>query len=49
VVRFDRKSYSIPHTQRRPVTPLGECHDRLIAGTEEIARHGRSYDTGQTT
>jgi transposase len=49
-VRFDRNSYSIPHTHvRRPRTLLASATTvRLIAGTEEIARHPRSYDTGQT-
>jgi hypothetical protein len=49
-VRFDRNSYSIPHTHvRRPLTLLASATTvRLIAGTDEIARHGRSYDTGQT-
>ena len=48
--RFDRNSYSIPHTHvRRPLTLLASATTvRLIAGTDEIARHGRSYDTGQT-
>jgi transposase len=47
-VRFDRNSYSIPHTHaRRPLTLLGSPTTvRVIAGTEEIARHVRSYDTG---
>ena len=49
-VRFDRNSYSIPHTHvRRPLTLLASATTvRVIAGTEEIARHARSYDTGQT-
>lgn len=49
-VRFDRNSYSIPHTHvRRPLTLLASATTvRLIAGTEEIARHARSYDTGHT-
>ncbi len=49
-VRFDRNSYSIPHTHvRRPLTLLASATTvRLIAGTDEIARHVRSYDTGQT-
>ena len=49
-VRFDRNSYSIPHTHgRRPLTLLASPTTvRVIAGTEEIARHPRSYDTGQT-
>ena len=48
-VRFDRNSYSIPHTHvRRPLTLLASPTTvRVIAGTEEIARHVRSYDTGQ--
>jgi len=46
-VRFDRNSYSIPHTHvRRPLTLLASPTTvRVIAGTEEIARHARSYDT----
>lgn len=49
-VRFDRNSYSIPHTHvRRSLTLLASATTvRLIAGTDEIARHVRSYDTGQT-
>ena len=49
-VRFDRNSYSIPHPHvRRPLTLLASATTvRLIAGVEEIARHARSYDTGQT-
>src|SRR3954454_16268409 len=49
-VRFDRNSYSIPHTHvRRPLTLLASATTvRLVAGAEEIARHARSYDTGQT-
>jgi hypothetical protein len=49
-VRFDRNYYSIPHTHvRRPVTLLASATTvRVIAGTEEIARHIRSYDTGQS-
>ena len=48
-VRFDRNSYSIPHTHvRRPLTLLASPTTvRVLAGTEEIARHARSYDTGQ--
>jgi transposase len=48
-VRFDRNSYSILHTHvRRPLTLLASPTTvRVIAGTEEIARHARSYDTGQ--
>jgi transposase len=49
-VRFDRNSYSIPHTHvRRPLTLLANATTvRLVAGADEIARHARSYDTGQT-
>jgi transposase len=49
-VRFDRNSYSIPHTHvRRPLMLLASPTTvRVIAGTEEIARHARSYDTGQS-
>jgi hypothetical protein len=48
-VRFDRNSYSIPHTLvRRPLTLLASPTTvRVIAGVDEIARHARSYDTGQ--
>jgi Integrase core domain len=47
-VRFDRNSYSIPHTHiRRPLTLLASPTTvRVVAGIEEIARHARSYDTG---
>jgi transposase len=49
-VRFDRNSYSIPHMHvRRPLTLVASATTvRLVAGTEEIARHPRSYDSGQT-
>ena len=49
-VRFDRNSYSIPHTHvRRPLTLLASAMTvRLLDGTTEVARHPRSYDTGQT-
>jgi transposase len=49
-VRFDRNHYSIPHTHvRRPLTLLASPTTvRVVVGTEEIARHARSYDTGQT-
>jgi transposase len=48
-VRFDRNSYSIPHTHvRRPVTLLASpTIVRVVTGAEELARHARSYDTGQ--
>jgi hypothetical protein len=46
-VRFDRNHYSIPHTHvRRPLTLLASpTIVRLLVGTDEIARHVRSYDT----
>jgi len=49
-VRFDRNHYSIPHTHvRRPLTLLANATTvRIVAGAEAIARHVRSYDTGQT-
>jgi hypothetical protein len=49
-VRVDRNSYSIPHTHvRRPLTLLASAMTvRVMAGIDEIARHARSYDTGQT-
>ena len=50
-VRFDRNSYSIPHTHRQqPLTLLASATTvRIVAGTDNtIARHVRSYDTGQT-
>jgi hypothetical protein len=47
-VRFDRNSYSIPHAYRqRPLTLLASPTTvRVLAGTEAIAQHARSYDTG---
>jgi transposase len=49
-VTFDRNRYSIPHTHvRRPLTLLASATTiRLVAGLDEIARHVRSYDSGQT-
>ena len=49
-VRFDRNHYSIPHMYvRRLVTLLASATTvRIVAGPEEIARHARSYDSGQT-
>jgi len=46
-VRFDRNHYSIPHPYvRRPLTLLASpTLVRVLAGTEEIARHARSYET----
>ena len=49
-VRFDRNQYSIPHTQvRRPLTLVASATTvRVLDGHTELARHRRSYDTGQT-
>lgn len=49
-VRFDRNQYSIPHTHvRRPLTLVASpALVRVLDGTEEIARHARSYDTNAT-
>jgi hypothetical protein len=48
-VRFDRNRYSIPHTHvQRPLTLLASpTMVRILTGTDEIARHPRSYDTNQ--
>lgn len=48
-VRFDRNRYSIPHTHvQRPLTLLASPTTvRILTGTDEIARHPRSYDTNQ--
>jgi hypothetical protein len=49
-VRFDRNQYSIPHTRvRQPLTLVASgTHVRVLDGQTEVARHRRSYDTGQT-
>jgi len=49
-IRFDRNSYSIPHTHvRQPLTLLANATTvRLVAGADAIAQHARSYDTGVT-
>jgi transposase len=49
-VAFDRNRYSIPHTHvRRPLTLIASPTTvRVVDGAAELARHGRSYDTGQT-
>jgi transposase len=48
-IRFDGNDYSIPHPLvRRPLTLVAsEQAVRLLDGSAEIARHGRSYDRGQ--
>ena len=49
-VRFDRNWYSIPHTLVRvPLTLVASpAAVRLFHGTEAVAAHQRSYDTGVT-
>ena len=49
-VRFDRNLYSIPHTHvRRPLTLVASATTvRVLDRQTELARHRRSYDTGQT-
>ena len=49
-VAFDRNRYSIPHTHvRRPLTLIASPTTvRIVDGATELARHARSYDTGQT-
>ena len=49
-VRFDRNLYSIPHTRvRKPLTLLAsDTRVRILDQQTELARHRRSYDTGQT-
>ena len=49
-VRFDRNLYSIPHTHvRKPLTLLAsDTRIRILDQQVELARHRRSYDTGQT-
>ena len=45
-VRFDGNDYSIPHTLvRKPLTLVASDRDiRLLDGTQEVARHARSYE-----
>ena len=49
-VRFDRNQYSIPHTHvRQPLTLVASgTQVRVLDGQTEVARHRRSYDTGDT-
>lgn len=50
-VAFDRNRYSIPHTHvRRPLTAVASPTTtvRIVDGADELGRHVRSYDTGQT-
>ncbi|MBU2693075.1 MAG: IS21 family transposase [bacterium] len=48
-LRFDGNDYSIPHDRLRKVLTLiaSEHLVRILDGTEEIARHTRSYDRGE--
>jgi transposase len=48
-VRFDRNLYSIPHALvRQPLTLVAsERAVRLVEGTREVARHARSYGSGE--
>ena len=47
--RFDLNDYSVPHTRvRKTLTVLATSHQvRLLDGTEEVARHTRSYGKGE--
>jgi transposase len=47
-VRFDCNDYSVPHTWvRHPLTVLASLDTiRVLHGTEEVARHARTYDRG---
>jgi len=48
-LRFDRNDYSIPpQLVRRPLTLVATPDEvRILDGTQEVARHPRSYDQGQ--
>jgi transposase len=48
-VRFDKNDYSVPHTlvQRTLVVLASLELVRIFDGTEEVARHRRSFDKGQ--
>jgi hypothetical protein len=48
-VRFDRNDYSIPHTLTKKSLTLvaSDTVVRVLDGTDEIARHERSYDAGR--
>lgn len=47
--RFDKNDYSVPHAhvRRTLVVVASEKEVRILDGTEEVARHPRSYDRGQ--
>jgi len=48
-LRFDRNDYSIPPDRvRKPLTLVATPDEvRILDGSEEVARHRRSYDQGQ--
>jgi hypothetical protein len=48
-LRFDRNDYSIPpDLVRKPLTLVASPDEvRILDGTQEVARHRRSYDRGQ--
>ena len=48
-VRFDLNDYSIPHTHvRKTLTVMATLEQvRIIDGSDEVARHPRSFDKGQ--
>jgi transposase len=48
-VRFDRNDYSVPHALvRKTLVVLASLETvRVFSGSEEVARHRRSYDRGQ--
>jgi transposase len=48
-VRFDLNDYSIPHALvRKPLTLVAsEREVRILDGSDEVARHARSYDRGK--
>lgn len=49
-VRFDLNDYSIPHDRTEdPLTLVAsEATVRILDGTNELARHARTYDRGKT-
>lgn len=47
--RFDANDYSVPHTRVRRVVTVAATADlvRVLDGTEEVARHARSWGKGR--
>jgi len=47
--RFDRNDYSVPHDRiRRTLTVIASTHTvRILDGTDEVARHERSYSRNE--